>query len=628
MLNRLNLDDRTYQEIESDAIYHIPREYPEWTNYNPSDPGITLIQLFSWLKEVQQYHLSQLSDRKRRKYLRLLGMEAGHILPSEGAVSVEPKEAAGSRMLPLPRGCRFYAGDMAFETTEKEWIYPIRLTGSYMVQKENASRYYNIGNEFEKQMKLYPFGEEPEAGNQCYFVLDRPLSHEWKTDIYFAVRTEYEVRRNPIKEGFIPLAMLRWEYPGKSGWREMEVESDETYAFLQSGKVRLHIPEAMEPDTETGVWQIRVTLEENYYDVPPLIENVYLNEITVRQQYTFCDYEDHEVNAANDDAEAVMIESGLYLAQEGRAELYIRQGEGWQLVPETQRETGQDGNTVFLFEKPAGLTGTLKCRLAVWEESMEERRIAGVGNAFANQEYSLNIPDMMYDEFEILIQDRRSGLFVSYHKEEDFDNCTPEDEVFVLDPDRQKLFFGNGERGLAPDGEIRIIRLRTSQGLAGNIKADKIRECVVYPDLGVKQYKKTDGGRNSESLSQCFERFRREAKDITRGVTYQDYEELARKTPGLLILDSRVIPPTEWGKETESMPENQISIVVQPLSSRNHDGHLNERYRQNLKQVLERGKMLGTRIRILNPEYIGISVYAEIAIRAQYQDAEELIEQA
>lgn len=38
--------------------------------------------------------------------------------------------------------------------------------------------------------------------------------------------------------------------------------------------------------------------------------------------------------------------------------------------------------------------------------------------------------------------------------------------------------------------------------------------------------------------------------------------------------------------------------------------------------------MLGTRIQILNPEYIGISVYAEIVIKPQFQDAEKQIEGA
>ena len=50
----------------------IPGLAPEWTNYNPSDPGITLIELFAYLTEILLYRLNQISDNDLRTYLRLL----------------------------------------------------------------------------------------------------------------------------------------------------------------------------------------------------------------------------------------------------------------------------------------------------------------------------------------------------------------------------------------------------------------------------------------------------------------------------------------------------------------------------------------------------------------------------
>jgi hypothetical protein len=40
-----NLDDRTYEDLVAEALRLIPNYAPEWTNYNPSDPGITLIEI-------------------------------------------------------------------------------------------------------------------------------------------------------------------------------------------------------------------------------------------------------------------------------------------------------------------------------------------------------------------------------------------------------------------------------------------------------------------------------------------------------------------------------------------------------------------------------------------------------
>ena len=39
-------------------------------------------------------------------------------------------------------------------------------------------------------------------------------------------------------------------------------------------------------------------------------------------------------------------------------------------------------------------------------------------------------------------------------------------------------------------------------------------------------------------------------------------------------------------------------------------------------------KMIGTSVKILNPEYVGISIFAEIVIRPQFTDAEIMIEEA
>lgn len=129
-------------------------------------------------------------------------------------------------------------------------------------------------------------------------------------------------------------------------------------------------------------------------------------------------------------------------------------------------------------------------------------------------------------------------------------------------------------------------------------------------------------------MEACYKRLRRELKKINRGVTYSDYEKLVRQTPGLLIKDCKVVPVTADGKERGSLRENEIAIVVRPLSYRKLDTRLSLPYRKNLEQMLEQRKLLGTSIRLLNPEFVGIAVFAEIVIRPQFTDAEAMIEEA
>lgn len=67
-----NLDDRTFKDLVDEAISHIPRCAPEWTNHNISDPGITLIELFSYITEILIFRLNCVTDENKYKFLKLI----------------------------------------------------------------------------------------------------------------------------------------------------------------------------------------------------------------------------------------------------------------------------------------------------------------------------------------------------------------------------------------------------------------------------------------------------------------------------------------------------------------------------------------------------------------------------
>ena len=82
MIPSPNLDDRTYQEIVDEAIRLIPHYCPEWTNHNPTDPGITLIELFAWMSEMMIYRLNKVPDKV---YLALLDLIGLSLVPPQSA---------------------------------------------------------------------------------------------------------------------------------------------------------------------------------------------------------------------------------------------------------------------------------------------------------------------------------------------------------------------------------------------------------------------------------------------------------------------------------------------------------------------------------------------------------------
>jgi hypothetical protein len=67
-----NLDDRRFNDLTTEALARIPTYSPEWTNHNPSDPGITLVELFAYLTDMLLYRLNRITDDNTRKFLKML----------------------------------------------------------------------------------------------------------------------------------------------------------------------------------------------------------------------------------------------------------------------------------------------------------------------------------------------------------------------------------------------------------------------------------------------------------------------------------------------------------------------------------------------------------------------------
>ena len=69
-----NLDSRRFDDLVAEARQRIPRYTPEWTNFNDSDPGMTLVQLHAWMTETILFSLNQVPDLSYIAFLNLIGL--------------------------------------------------------------------------------------------------------------------------------------------------------------------------------------------------------------------------------------------------------------------------------------------------------------------------------------------------------------------------------------------------------------------------------------------------------------------------------------------------------------------------------------------------------------------------
>ena len=81
------LDTRRFDDLVREARERIPRYTPDWTNFNDSDPGMTLVQLHAWMTETILYELNRVPDLNYIKFLQLLGIELSPARPARAELT-------------------------------------------------------------------------------------------------------------------------------------------------------------------------------------------------------------------------------------------------------------------------------------------------------------------------------------------------------------------------------------------------------------------------------------------------------------------------------------------------------------------------------------------------------------
>src|SRR6266480_1278558 len=119
-----SLDDRRYQQLVEESLARIPAHEPEWSNFNASDPGVTLIQLFAFLTETLLYRANQIPERNRRKFLSLLGVPLQPASSAQGLVTFS--NARGPlQTFTLNNDIEVRAGQVPFRTEQGLDVLPI-----------------------------------------------------------------------------------------------------------------------------------------------------------------------------------------------------------------------------------------------------------------------------------------------------------------------------------------------------------------------------------------------------------------------------------------------------------------------------------------------------------------------
>ncbi|HEX8174264.1 MAG TPA: putative baseplate assembly protein [Pyrinomonadaceae bacterium] len=171
-----NLDDKTFEALVEEAVKLIPRDAPEWTDHNRHDPGITLVELFAWLAEMQHYYLNRVPEANYLKFLKLLGTKIREATPARAEATFTPPPDS---RVSVPRRTKL-AGEagLMFETEDPLVVIPARIKRVVTITP-SAVKDQSDANNIEG-LSFYAFEQEAAVGNKLYLGIERVPLFEWE----------------------------------------------------------------------------------------------------------------------------------------------------------------------------------------------------------------------------------------------------------------------------------------------------------------------------------------------------------------------------------------------------------------------------------------------------------------
>ena len=651
-----NLDDRRWADLVDEGRSLIPLYAPDWTDHNVHDPGITLIELFAWLAEMDIYQLNRITDEHKLKFLSLVGITPRSPHPSRTVLGFKLKHGAPSFKLPATTE---FAGDDVFGIqTLFRTLDPILLAPGQLqtVQIKDSKGFRNYSDSLDRELEFGVFGAIPEPGAEIYLGFTEAPHRKTRLSLYFklagsrsgdeerariieeaeaqkrACRTEISCDKKNSSarqetEGIKGIeevppfygARITWEFLAEDAtgqrWRSLNPKKrqviDGTRAFTLDGPVILKVPRPMAKRSigrvDAPLYYFRCRFEAGAYDAPPIIQTIVLNGVRGEQAtpvaMNFAIKSDAIIEG-NEPAAGDLAALSLELDEQNR-------------ITRLVFEDGDDNPRfrVLAYERPATpATGSLTI----------DAVLVGRSDGQPNQQFKLHITPAVRETFRLWTLE--TDGWRAWDLKNDFDAALRGSSQFTLDPTQGTARFGDGNRGrVAPDGSLVFAAYDSTRAEDGNIAARTINRLVDSPhnrtllnDLdaiktGLQKITNpiaAAGGQAAESLEEAEARAIELMNSTARAVTLKDYEELAMRTPGTRL--ARVAARANIHPSFPCLQApGMIMLVIlpdMPVARPVPSAGL----RRVVSRFLNRRRVIGTRVEVVGPVYLEVAVRAKV----------------
>lgn len=141
-----SLGNPSYQQLRDAALARVPVHNPQWTNFTPSDPGVTLVELFAFMTENLLYRANLIPERNQRKFLSLLGVPLQPGSSARGMVAFTNYRIPLQTLI-LAAGLEVTAGAVPFRTEQGLDVLPVEarvyFKRAHPASDTTVTSYYN-----------------------------------------------------------------------------------------------------------------------------------------------------------------------------------------------------------------------------------------------------------------------------------------------------------------------------------------------------------------------------------------------------------------------------------------------------------------------------------------------------
>lgn len=571
------LDDRDFARLVAEVTARIPVHTPEWNNFNDSDPGMTLVQLFAFMTENMLYRSNRIPEANRLKFLSLLGIGLQPATAARGLVVVK-NERGPMRATTLRTGAELLAGNVRFRTRKDINILPVSAQLFYkrpQTDLDEATR--------QQYTELYETFLEGSADQLVFYEtmpLEAPQIGKPLPELDLADRVQgtidgtlwmaliaraggdapaaVDAARRAIAEQTLTIGI----YP--TNRRAGQVLPPRASAVQQVADPRLVFEIAAPDPGDTSPLPppryTRLPLEyaEDVLDTPGVIQ-VTLPEYDTLRLWHF------------DPTEEGTLDYPPRLEDRDLASRVVT----WIRIRLPEDEQAPDDASI---QQQAVLSWVGINAARVIQSIRVDNERLGVATGAPHQVYKVvNTPVITAavgsaqseSAFTLRVQNDNDQCEI-WERTDDLYAAGPEDRVYALDPESGQVRFGSGLRGRRP-GFGREIRVSYEYGGGpeGNVNIGAINKSAALPGgFKLENPVATWGASRGETTSEGEQSISSFLQHRDRLVTVQDFQDITQRTPGVNIGRVAVLPlfnPETFnaGSPVQNWP-GALTIMVVP----------------------------------------------------------------